>query len=100
MEPGPSCETFMNFSFRTLFSTVHVFVIIRALRHYATSRNVAGSIRDEVIRFFNLPNPSSRTMALESTQFLTEMSTRNLPRGKGRPAHKADNLTDICEPMV
>jgi hypothetical protein len=29
--------------------------------------------------FFNLPNPSSRTMALGSTQTLTEMSTRNLP---------------------
>jgi hypothetical protein len=31
--------------------------------------------------FFNLPNPSSRTMALGSTQPLTEMSTRNLPEG-------------------
>jgi hypothetical protein len=29
--------------------------------------------------FFNLPNPSSRTMALGSTQALTETSTRNLP---------------------
>jgi hypothetical protein len=28
-----------------------------------------------------------------------EMSTRNLPGGKGRPARKADNLT-ICEPIV
>jgi hypothetical protein len=39
-------------------------------------------------------------MALESTQSLTEMSTRNLPRGKGRPARKADNLTAIYEPIV
>jgi hypothetical protein len=31
------------------------------------------------IFFFNLPNPSSRTMALGSTQPPTEMSTRNLP---------------------
>jgi hypothetical protein len=31
--------------------------------------------------FFNLPNPSSRTMTLESTQPLTEISTRNLPGG-------------------
>jgi hypothetical protein len=30
-------------------------------------------------------------MALGSTQPLTEMSTRNLPGGKGRPARKADN---------
>jgi hypothetical protein len=39
-------------------------------------------------------------MALGSTQSLTEMSTRNLPGGKGRPALKAENLTAICEPIV
>jgi hypothetical protein len=50
--------------------------------------------------FFNWPNPSSRTMALESTQPLTEMSTRNLPGGKGRPARRADKFTTICEPIV
>jgi hypothetical protein len=33
-------------------------------------------VPDEV-DFFNLPNPSSRTMVLGST--LTEMSTRNVP---------------------
>jgi hypothetical protein len=59
-----------------------------------------GSILDEVIGFFNRPNPSSRTIALGSNQPLTEMSTRNLPGGKGRPARKADNLTAICEPIV
>jgi hypothetical protein len=36
--------------------------------------------------FFNLPNLSSRTVALGSTQPLAEMSTRNLPAGKGRAA--------------
>jgi hypothetical protein len=36
-------------------------------------------------------------MALGSTQPLTEMSTRNLPGGKGRPACKAHNFTAICE---
>jgi hypothetical protein len=60
----------------------------------------AGSIPDEVIGFFNWPNPSSLTMALGSTQPLTEMSTRNLPGGKGRPAREADNLIAICEPIV
>jgi hypothetical protein len=30
-----------------------------------------------------------------STQPLTEMSTRNLPGGKGRPVRKAENLTTI-----
>jgi hypothetical protein len=39
-------------------------------------------------------------MALGLTQPLTEMSIRNIPGGKGRPAHKADNLTAICEPIV
>jgi hypothetical protein len=34
-------------------------------------------------------------MTLGSTQPLTEMSTRNLPGGKGRPELKADNLTAI-----
>jgi hypothetical protein len=50
--------------------------------------------------FCTCPNPSSRTMALGSTQPLTEMSTRNLPGSKGRPARKADNLTAICEPNI
>jgi hypothetical protein len=59
-----------------------------------------GLIPDEIIGFFNWPNPSGRTMALGSTQPLTEMSIRNLPGGKNRPARKADNLTAICEPTV
>jgi hypothetical protein len=49
--------------------------------HYVTSRKVSGSSPDEVIGFFNWPNASSRTMALESTQPLTEMSTGILPGG-------------------
>jgi hypothetical protein len=55
------------------------------------------------ILFFNLPNPSSGTMALGSTQPLTETSTRKFPGGgggKGRPARNADNLTAIFEPIV
>jgi hypothetical protein len=52
------------------------------LRHSATSRKVAGWIPDEVTAFFNWPNPSSRTMALGSTRFLTEMSTRDFPGGQ------------------
>jgi hypothetical protein len=49
------------------------------------------------IFFFKLPNPSSRTMALGSTQPLTEMSTRNLQK---RPARRADKLTATYEPNV
>jgi hypothetical protein len=62
----------------------------------------AGRSRDRVPMrwtFSNLPNPSGGTMALGSTQPLTEMSTRNLkkkPGGKGRPARRDDNLAAIC----
>jgi hypothetical protein len=56
-------------------------------------------IPDEV-DFFSLPNLSSRTMVLGSSQSLTEMSTKNLPGGKKRPARRADNLAAICEPNV
>jgi hypothetical protein len=56
-------------------------------------------VPDEV-DFFNLPNPSSRNMALGLTQPLTEMSTRNLPGDKKRPAHRTDNLAAICESNV
>jgi hypothetical protein len=71
------------------------------LRRYVTSWSVAGSIPDEVIGFFfNLPNLSSRTMALGSIPSLTEMNTTNLPGGKGRLAREAEKLTTICEPIV
>jgi hypothetical protein len=39
-------------------------------------------------------------MALGSTQPLTEMTTKNIPGGKGRPARKADNLTAVCKLIV
>jgi hypothetical protein len=38
-------------------------------------------------------------MALGSTQPLREMSTKNLPGGKGRPVRKANILTAVCEPI-
>jgi hypothetical protein len=50
-----------------------------------------------VVDFVNLPNPSSRTITLGPTQPLTEISTRDLPRGKGRQARKPDNLIAICK---
>jgi hypothetical protein len=39
-------------------------------------------------------------MDLGSTQPPKEMSTRNLPEGKGRQASKAGNLTAICEQIL
>jgi hypothetical protein len=49
--------------------------------------------------FFNLPNPSSHTIALGSTQPLTEMSIRNLPGGvKGGLCIRL-TTTPPCEPI-
>jgi hypothetical protein len=42
----------------------------------------------------------SRTLDLGSTQPLAEMSTRNLPGGKGLPARRTDNLTAISDLIV
>jgi hypothetical protein len=39
-------------------------------------------------------------MALGSTKLLTEINTRCLLRGKGRPTHKANTLTAICGPAA
>jgi hypothetical protein len=47
----------------------------------ATNQKVAGSIPEGVMEFFIDINPSDRTMALGSTQPLTEMSTRSISWG-------------------
>jgi hypothetical protein len=61
-------------------------------------QKVVDSSPDEVIElfFFNLPNPSSRTMILGLTQPLTEISTRKCFWGVERDR----NLTAICEPII
>jgi len=51
------------------------------LRHCSTSRKIARSIPDGVIRIFHWLNLSGRSMALGSTQSLTETSTRNISWG-------------------
>jgi hypothetical protein len=60
----------------------------------------AARSRVRSLDFFNLPNPSSRTTSLRSTQPLREKSSRNLHGGKERPARKVDNLTAICDLIV
>jgi hypothetical protein len=47
--------------------------------------------------FFKLPNSSIPNIVMGWIQRLTEMTTRKLAGGKGRPARKADNFTAICE---
>ena len=44
-------------------------------------------------RWWHWRNPSGHTMALGSTQPLTEMSTRNIFWGSRRQVRRADNLT-------
>jgi hypothetical protein len=51
------------------------------LRHFTKYRQVAGSIPDGVAGIFHLLNSFGRTMALGSTQPLTEMCTRNISWG-------------------
>jgi hypothetical protein len=56
-------------------------MVAQWLRYCATYRKVAGSIPDGVIGIFYLHNPSDRTIALDLTQLLTEMSTRSISWG-------------------
>jgi hypothetical protein len=44
-----------------------------------------GSIPDEVIGFFNLPNPSSRTKLPGYTQPITQINTRDVLLWKMQP---------------
>jgi hypothetical protein len=75
---------------------------VAQLRHCATSRKVVASIPDGVIGIFH----SDRTMALGSTQSLTEMSTRNISLGgkSGRSVgltlpHARADCHEILEPQ-
>jgi hypothetical protein len=69
---------------------------------YAKRTKVAGTNPDKGTDFlFNLPNPSSRTMALGFTPPLTEMSTRKyFWEVQSGPRVKAHNLTAIYEATV
>jgi hypothetical protein len=78
-------------------------LLFLSTQRYSTNVSRVELSSGEITGFVDWRNPSSRTMALGSTQPLTEMSTRNLPVGGGgkkRPARKDDNLTAICEPIV
>jgi hypothetical protein len=61
-------------------SVKHIYDI-QALLTVATSREVAGSTPDVATGIFHWLNPFGRTMALESTQPLTEMRMRDISWG-------------------
>jgi hypothetical protein len=56
-------------------------IVAQWLRYCATNRKVAGSILDALTGFFHCHNLFDRTMAMGSTQPLTEMSTRSISWG-------------------
>jgi len=49
--------------------------------HSGFRQKVTGSVPDWVIKICRVLNPSGRTTAMESTQSLTEKSTRNISWG-------------------
>jgi hypothetical protein len=57
--------------------------LVKALKHCATSRKVAGSFPVVFIGIFYWLYPADSTMALGSIQPLTERNTRNIAWGKG-----------------
>jgi len=63
------------------YSSLLGTAVAQCLRYCATNRKVADSIPAVVIGILHSHNPSGRTMALGSTQPLTEMSTRNISLG-------------------
>jgi hypothetical protein len=67
-----------SYSCLTVLQQLIFFFVRSWKKQYAASREVASFIPSEVIGFFSWPNSFSRSMALGSTQPLTEMSTRDL----------------------
>ena len=65
----------------TSFTPVLGIAVAQWLRCCATNWMVTGSIPAGVIGIFHWHNPADRTMALGSTQPLTEMSTRRISWG-------------------
>jgi hypothetical protein len=68
---------------------------LQTVTNEKNSRWIFSSLPSNAI--FHWHNPSGRTVALGSTQPLTEMSTRNISWGERRPVRRADNLiTFMC----
>ena len=79
-----------------MFSPNIFIPLHEAQLHFAPNRKVAGSIPDGVIETFHWHNPSDRTMALGSTQPLTEMSTRRISWGKCGRCVRLTTLPPPC----
>jgi hypothetical protein len=66
-----------KFYLKDIYQLAVGHAVVQCLRYCATNRKVAVSFPNGVIGIFHWHNPSGRTMALGSTQPLTEMSNRN-----------------------
>ena len=71
-------------------------MVAQWLRCCATNLKVTGSIPDCVTGIFHWHTPSDRTMALGSTQPLTEMSTRIFPGCKCSQCVRLTTLPPPC----
>jgi hypothetical protein len=63
---------------RTIYGNI---VLLLLYKDYKIMEKKASGSSPNEMDFFNLRNLSSRTMALDSTHPLTEMSTNNFPGG-------------------
>jgi hypothetical protein len=73
--------------------TVRIFVNNCKIYNFIQSSSQVQFLMRSGDFLFNWPNPSRPTMALRSTQPLTEMSTRNLNVGNGQPTILCIRLT-------
>ena len=72
---------YIKTNFYNVFYCIRGTAVAQWLRCCATNRKVAGSIPDGFIGIFHCHNPSDPTVALGSTQPLTEMSARMISWG-------------------
>jgi len=78
----PNIAAMVTADFTSYFSiSTDLYGGTQWLRHYATSRKAAGSIPDGVAGICQWHIPTGRPMVQGSTQFLKEMSIRNISWG-------------------
>ena len=94
--PSGKIQVYLKSDSNKRYFTLRGTAVAQWLRCCATNRKVAGSIPDGVRRIFHWHNPSDSTMALGSTQPLTEMSTRKFPGGKCGRCVRLTTLPPSC----
>jgi hypothetical protein len=89
--------TFVVFFYINVYTQLLVGTeVAQWLKYCATNQKATGSIPEGVAGIFHSHNPSDRTMALGSTQPLTEMSTGVFPGGKSGQCVRLTTLPSSC----